>query len=174
MVAGGSIPYYDQYECNIYRINNQFQEELVHHAFNYMPSFELSTAYEGWYTVYIRGINDCGYSEWSSGEIECEAPSNNGPENRGETQCFIIYDPDSNNLSVRWNEEALLQSSTIQKNTTPSTYEVQVWNETKLVKSVFSNQQETMVSLTSLPKGFYIAKVIRDGKNYAKKFAIKK
>ena len=174
MVAGGSTPYYDQYECNIYRINNQFQEELVRHAFNYMPSFELSTAYEGWYTVYIRGINDCGYSEWSSGEIECEAPSNNGPENRGETQCFIIYDPDSNNLSVRWNEEALLQSSTIQKNTTPSTYEVQVWNETKLVKSVFSNQQETMVSLTSLPKGFYIAKVIRDGKNYAKKFAIKK
>ena len=169
MVAGGSIPYYDQYECNIYRINNQFQEELVRHALNYIPSFELSTAYEGWYTVYIRGINDCGYSVWSSGEIECEVP-----EDRSGSQCLIVFNSDSYYLSVKWNKEAIQQSSATQKNATQRNYEVQIWNETKLVKSFFSNQQETIVSLTDLPNGFYIAKVIKDGKNYVKKFTIKK
>jgi hypothetical protein len=161
-VESGYNPYYNQYECNIYRINNLFQEVLVRHAFNNTPSFEMSTAYEGWYTVYIRGINGCGYSEWSSGEIETVAPQNNGPEDRGEDQCLIIYNPDDNSLTVKWNEE-----------TTQGTYDVQVWNSTKLVRSVSSNMQETKLSLAGLPKGFYIAKVIRNGKIYAKKFAIK-
>ncbi len=161
-VENGSSPYYNQYECKVYRIDDQFQEVLVRHSFYYNPYFEMSTVYEGWYTVYIRGINDCGYSEWSSGEIETEAPQNNGPEDRGEDQCLIIYNPDDNCLTVKWNEE-----------TTQGTYDVQVWNSTKLVRSASSNRQETKLSLAGQPKGFYIAKVIRNGKSYAKKFAIK-
>ncbi len=169
-VENGSNPNYNQYECNIYRINNLFQEELVQHSFASSPSFEYSTAIEGLYTVYIRGINDCGYSDWSSIEVETEAPSDGI-----DTQCLISYNPEGNSLTVRWNEEVLLQSSpATQKNALRSTYEVQVWNKTKIVKSVFSNQQETTVSLAGFPKDFYIAKVIRDGKNYTKKFIIKK
>jgi hypothetical protein len=171
-VAGGGSPYYDQYECDIYRLNNNGTETLVKHMCCPTPYFEFGYPWEGWFVVYIRGINDCGYSEWSFGEIECEAPENNGPDNPEDNGCRIVYSPDGNCLFISWTDEAMQRSAVMQKDGKASTYEVQIWNETKKVKSVSSNQQETRVPLAGLPKGFYIAKVIRDGKNCATKFSL--
>jgi hypothetical protein len=171
-VAGGGSPYYDQYECDIYRLNNNGTETLVKHMCRPTPNFEFGYPWEGWFVVYIRGINDCGYSEWSFGEIECEAPENNGPDNPEDNGCRIVYSPDGNCLFISWTDEAMQRSAVMQKDGKASTYEVQIWNETKKVKSVSSNQQETRVPLAGLPKGFYIAKVIRDGKNCATKFSL--
>ena len=88
---------------------------------------------------------------------------------RSETQSvrhFVIF-------TVRCNKSPHFGTSATLKDLALSSYEVQIWNKNKLIKTLYSNEQETIVSLTSLPKDFYIAKVIKNGKNYTKNFFIR-
>lgn len=172
MVEVEGSPYYNQYECNIYKVLlHPYREVLMSHQLKTTSSFEFTFAAEGLYIVYIRGVNDCGYSEWSIGEVETVTPPDD-PE--GERRCVITYDTERSFLIVKWNDEDNERAQSAQKNVVQDTYEIQIWNGVKLVKSVFSSQQEAALSLAEIPRGFYIAKVIRENKYYTKKFAVEK
>lgn len=161
---------YDQYEIQVYRLNNQFQEVLVYQTYRSEPYIEYSNAYEGWFIVYIRGIGACGNSMWSSAEIETVTEPNPGPGPGEEPLLNISYDPEGNSLIVRLNDTAIRQTAGNKKDIASGKYEIQIWNNLRQVKSVSSNQPETRVSLADLPNGIYIAKVTKDGKSFEKKF----
>ena len=82
---------------------------------------------------------------------------------------LLDYDSTSETLTITVIEP---DAQISQEAKTRSTYEIELWNGLTSTKARSYNTDFTkyQMSLTGLPSGIYIVKVIIDGKTYSKKF----
>ena len=125
----------------------------------------------GWHHFMIRGYSRCGYSNWYHFYILVT-------ENYQYSSDLITLDYDSGSevVTITLNledKESNASSSAIQKKLENDSYTVQLWNNRHMIKSISTEQNVTQFSLVGVEKGIYIVRVIKDGKNYGKKFSKK-
>ena len=53
-----------------------------------------------------------------------------------------------------------------------SSYEIQLWNSSGLVKQVETDQPSYQLNLTGVPPGFYYVHVIKDGQTYRRQLVV--
>lgn len=154
---------YDRVEAQLYRMDNNLDPStLVYSWSNISTTNESIPGYTaGWYLFRLRGINDCGYSNWLEQEVEMVDFSM--------LNFLLDYDSTSETLTITVIEP---DAQISQETKTRSTYEIELWNGLTSTKARSYNTDFTkyQMSLTGLPSGIYIVKVIIDGKTYSKKF----
>lgn len=161
---------YDRVEAQLYRMDNNFNPtQLVQSWYNINTTGGASipgyTA--GWYLFKLRGVNDCGYSDWLEQEVEMVDFSMLNflldYEAASETLTLTLIEPDSQN-----SQGAEANSQSISR----GTYEIQLWNGiySTMARSYKTDLTKYQMSLAGLPKGIYIVRVVIDGKTYSKKF----
>lgn len=161
--VNGAITQYGL-EYYIYQLDNYFNPStLVLHGTSYnktnvcVPSFSA-----GWYLLKTRGYNECGYSNWLEQEVESIDTSS--------PNYLLDYSSSSQTLTLILQEPS---SGANNKNTTSKTtdnYEIQIWNSSSKVRSYTTNLTEFQMSLSGLPDGIYIIRVIKNDKTYSRKF----
>lgn len=148
---------YSQYEYEIYQYDNNWNSTLYSHVYNTYPLYGVSLPI-GWYWVRVRGINDCGNSDWIEGDVEMMDNWDYG----------LSYDPSSEVLTLSLANSLSEKSSPQSK--TSNTYEIQIWNSANMVKRFTTDLNTFQISLAGLPSGIYYIRVIKDGKSYSRKF----
>lgn len=163
---------YDRVEAQLYRMDNNFNPSTLVNSWSDISTTSASIpGYSaGWYLFRLRGVNDCGYSQWLEQEVEMVDLSM--------LNFLLDYDATSEMLTLSLIEPNSLstQSSTASTQTvTRGTYEIQLWNSlsTTMAKSFKTDLSTYQFSLAGLPNGIYIVRIIIDGKTYSKKFVKK-
>lgn len=160
---------YNSVEAQLYRLDNNFNPSTLVNSWSNISTTNASipcyTA--GWYLFRIRGVNDCGYSNWLEQEVEFVDISMLNfmldYDASSETLTLTLIEPDSQNFQ---GIEASSQS------TSRGTYEIQLWNGiySTMTRSYITDLTKYQMSLAGLPSGIYIVRVIIDGKTYSRKF----
>lgn len=160
---------YDRVEAQLYRLDNNFNPSTLVNSWSNISTTNASipgyTA--GWYLFKLRGVNDCGYSDWLEQEVEMVDFSMLSflldYDAASETLTLTLIEPDSQNAQ---GAEASSQSIT------RGTYEIQLWNGifSTMARSYKTDLTKYQMSLAGLPRGVYIVRVVLDGKTYSKKF----
>lgn len=153
--------YYNKYEYEIYRFDNNWNTSLYSHFFYYAPIFTVSLPI-GWYLVRARGVNDCSASEWVEGEVEM---MDNWPHG-------MIYDPSSETLTIGNSSQipAKVSANVSLGNLSMPKYTIEVWRDQKIIHSCSTNQLPYSVSMAGQPSGVYVVRIIKDEKCYSRKF----
>lgn len=156
-------------EAYLYRLDNNYNpSQQVWHSSNLNLTDVIVPNYSiGWYLLKVRGYNDCGYSDWIEQEIEIIDTSL--------LNILLNYDASTETLLVTILEPTIRTSergaSINQSQSSSCVYDIQLWSSTNLVKSYRTDLSKSQISLSGLPKGIYIIRVIKDGKTYSQKFA---
>ena len=115
----------------------------------------------------MRGVNDCGYSNWLEQEVEVVDFSMLNflldYDTTSETLTLTLIEPDSQNSQG---------AETSSQSTSKGIYEIQLWNGiySTMTRSYKTDLTKYQMSLAGLPRGVYIVRVVLDGKTYSKKF----
>ena len=161
---------YDRVEAQLYRMDNNFNPtQLVQSWYNINTTggASINGSTPGWYLFKLRGVSDCGYSDWLEQEVEMVDFSMLSfllvYDAASETLTLTLIEPDSQNAQ---GAEASSQSIT------RGTYEIQLWNGifSTMARSYKTDLTKYQMSLAGLPRGVYIVRVVLDGKTYSKKF----
>lgn len=154
---------YDRYEANVYTIDSNFNPSQLYRHFYFQGSTYNNIGYPiGWYLVKVRGINECGYSDWTESEVEVV----------DDWLLDIVYDVSTEVLevylmrSVSNDTQKYLNANSL----TSDNYEIQIWNSSKMVKRFYGNDIKSQISLAGLPSGIFVVRVLKNGNVYYKKF----
>ena len=119
--------------------------------------------------VRIRARNSCGWGEWS--DIRSVNVSYNKP-----TSFSLSPNPAITSITIQLEElnevAANIQTFSGQKankTTSSGISEIQLWSTTSLLRTHKTDQTTYQISVSDLPKGIYIVRVIKDGKTYTQK-----
>ena len=154
---------YDRVEAQLYRMDNNFNPSTLVNSWSNISTTNASipgyTA--GWYLFKLRGVNDCGYSDWLEQEVEMVDFSM--------LNFLLDYDAASETLTLTLIEPDAENST---QQVLRGTYDVELWNglTTTKVRSYRTDLTKYQMSLAGLPRGIYIVRVVIDGKTYSKKF----
>lgn len=154
---------YDRVEAQLYRMDNNFNPSTLVNSWSNISTTNASipgyTA--GWYLFKLRGVNDCGYSDWLEQEVEMVDFSM--------LNFLLDYDAASETLTLTLIEPDAENST---QQVLRGTYDVELWNglTTTKVRSYRTDLTKYQMSLAGLPRGVYIVRVVLDGKTYSKKF----
>ena len=154
---------FDRYEAYVYKLDNNFNpSQLYGHFFFTGDSYNNISYPLGWYYVKVRGVNDCGYSAWTDGEVEMV----------DDWLLNINYEASSEMLTVSIVGSSSQEITNVEnmQSTKNEKTEIQIWNSTQRVKKLFSNDSTVQISMTGLPSGIYVVRVIRNNKSYSRKF----
>lgn len=161
---------YDRVEAQLYRMDNNFNPtQLVQSWYNINTTggASINGSTPGWYLFKLRGVSDCGYSDWLEQEVEMVDFSMLSflldYDAASETLTLTLIEPDSQNA-----QGAEASSQSISR----GIYEIQLWNGiySTMARSYKTDLTKYQMSLAGLPKGIYIVRVVIDGKTYSKKF----
>lgn len=155
---------YDRVEAQLYRMDNNFNPtQLVQSWYNINTTggASINGSTPGWYLLKLRGVNNCGYSDWLEQEVEMVDFS--------ALNFLIDYDISSETLTVTLIDPAA-ESGNSQSKILSSSYDIQIWNSMSMVKSQRTDLSKYQISLAGLPSGIYIVRIIMDGKTYSRKF----
>lgn len=161
---------YERIEAKLYKLDNNFAPSQLVESWSNISTTSATIVGRapGFYLFELRGVNDCGYSDWLSQEVEMVDFSN--------PHFILDYEFTSEMLTLVLSD-SLSSSKLITKSnkTLPNAYEIQLWNSigSDLMQSYKTNLTTYQVSLVNLPKGFYIIKIIKDGQTFSRKFAKK-
>lgn len=156
--------YYTQFEANLYRISPvTFEPEAtpIRHWYSNSWHMVFDCIPQGWYLLQVRGINNCGVSEWLEDEIECvdtEWLRSNG----NETELTIMYSRQGQMLTVSVNQAP--------RSTTDNAYTIQLWNELNMVRELKPNDPVVQIPMTGLKNGLYTVRYVNRDEVIAKKF----
>lgn len=160
---------YDRVEAKLYSIDSNFNlSQLVQSWTNISTTFAtINGLTPGFYFFELRGINDCGYSNWLSQEVEVV--------NFSELNFLLDYEPSSEMLTLTLNEPLTPSSQITETNNlviTTEKYEIQIWNGigANMISNYMTDLTTFQIPLTGLPRGIYIVRVIKDGQTYSRKF----
>lgn len=154
---------YDRVEAQLYRMDNNFNPSTLVNSWSNISTTNASipgyTA--GWYLFKLRGVNDCGYSDWLEQEVEMVDFSM--------LNFLLDYDAASETLTLTLIEPDAENST---QQVLRGMYDVELWNglTTTKVRSYRTDLTKYQMSLAGLPRGIYIVRVVIDGKIYSKKF----
>ena len=157
---------YDRVEAQLYRMDNNFNPSTLVNSWSNISTSNASipgyTA--GWYLFKLRGVNDCGYSNWLEQEVEMVDFSM--------LNFLLDYDAASEMLTLTLIEPDAENST---QQVLRGTYEIQLWNGiySTMARSYRTDLTKYQMSLAGLPKGIYIVRVVIDGKTYSRKFVKK-
>ena len=154
-------------EARLYRLDNNLNPSQLIESW-----YDISTAGEqhiqgrppGWYLFELRGINECGYSDWMSQEVEMVDFS--------VFDFMLNYDASNEILEVTLMEPSS-QNVKNSANSLTELYEIQVWGGRSMVKNRKANSTKSQISLTGMSEGVYFVRIVKDGKTYSKKFVKK-
>ena len=155
---------YSQYEANLYRLSPiTFEPEStpIRHWNSFNTHETLDYIPQGWYLLEVRGINNCGISDWEGAEIECidtEWPRSNGSE----TELTLMYNRAGQLLTVSVNHASC--------STTDNTYTLQLWSETNMVREYKLNDPVVKIPMAGLKRGLYTVRYVNRDEVIAKKF----
>ena len=155
---------YSQYEANLYRLSPiTFEPEStpIRHWNSFNTHETLDYIPQGWYLLEVRGINNCGISDWEGAEIECidtEWPRSNGSE----TELTLMYNRAGQLLTVSVNHAS--------RSTTDNTYTLQLWSETNMVREYKLNDPVVKIPMAGLKNGLYTVRYVNRDEVIAKKF----
>ena len=155
---------YSQYEANLYRLSPiTFEPEStpIRHWNSFNTHETLDYIPQGWYLLEVRGINNCGISDWEGAEIECidtEWPRSNGSE----TELTLMYNRAGQLLTVSVNHAS--------RSTTDNTYTLQLWSETIMVREYNLNDPVVKIPMAGLKNGLYTVRYVNRDEVIAKKF----
>ena len=160
---------YNSVEAQLYRLDNNFNPSTLVNSWSNISTTNASipgyTA--GWYLFKLRGVNDCGYSNWLEQEVEFVDFSMLNflltYDSASETLTLTLIEPDSQN-----SQGAEVCSQSISR----GTYEIQLWNGnySTMTRSYKTDLTKYLMSLAGLPSGIYIVRIIIDGRTYSRKF----
>lgn len=157
---------YDRVEAQLYRLDNNLNPSTLVNSWSNISTTNASIpGYSaGWYLFKLRGVNDCGYSNWLEQEVEMVDFSM--------LNFLLNYDSASEMLTLTLIEPDAENST---QQVLRGAYEIELWNglTTTKVRSYRTDLAKYEMSLAGLPSGIYIVRVIIDGKTYSKKFAKK-
>lgn len=155
---------YDRVEAELYRIDSAGNPStLVQYWSNISTTNAQIPGYSaGWYYFQMRGVKDCGYSDWVGQEIEIvDIESLN---------FSMEYIASSEILTISFVNPVSSVSQLALKSDIQSSYEIQIWNSSELVRSYTTDQPSYQVSLAGLPAGVYVIRIVKDGRVYSRKF----
>ena len=155
---------YDQYEYEIYKLDNSWNPTLYHHFYSVNPTYEVSYPI-GWYDVRVRGINACGWSDWIEGEVEMTDNWRFGLDYNSASETLLI-----SSYQQIGSLNTLLNMPGNSETNFANLEEIQIWNTTNMVRYLTNIQTPIQISMYGLPNGVYTIRVIKDGKSYSKKF----
>ena len=157
---------YDRVEAQLYRLDNNLNPSTLVNSWSNISTTNASIpGYSaGWYLFKLRGVNDCGYSNWLEQEVEMVDFSM--------LNFLLNYDSASEMLTLTLIEPDAENST---QQVLRGAYEIELWNglTTTKVRSYRTDLAKYEMSLAGLPSGIYIVRVIIDGKTYSKKFVKK-
>lgn len=160
---------YDIVEARLYRLdNNNNPSQLVESWSNISTTNAHIDGYtQGWYLFQLRGVNDCGYSDWLEQEVEMVDFSilNFLLDYDASTEILTLTLIEPNNENAQ-NKTINSQSKLI------DSYIIELWNGLNSIKvdSYRTDLIKYQISLVGMPSGIYIVRIIKDGKSYSKKF----
>jgi len=154
---------FDRYEAYIYTLDSNFNPSQLYSHFNFVGStYNNINCPIGWYLVKVRGVNDCGYSDWTESEVEVV----------DDWLLDLVYDPSSEMLEVNLtrNSSDDTQYSVNNGSTKSINYEIQIWSPFKMVKRLSTSEMRSQISMSGLPSGIYVVRIIKEGKTFSRKF----
>ena len=158
-----SAPY--KIEARLYSLDANFNPDLEMWRSIYSSSthhnLPVTALGEGWYLLKVRAFNNCGYSEWLDTEVEIVDLSSLCPllEYDSSTESLVVTFPDLQNIQ------------TLKTQSTPIlACDIQIWNNTSMLKRFSVNQNLSRLSLTGLPNGVYAARILIYDHVYSRKF----
>ena len=166
-IDGDASSAYHTVQAELYRIDNNFNPSTLVQSWADISttSASIDGRSPGWYLFRLRGVNDCGYSNWLEQEVEMIDLSLNG---------FLLgYNPSAEMLTLTMNEPVPLLASPNAASIQSSqrgTYEIQLWNSTSILKRYTCSDTSFQISIAGMPSGIYVVKVIRNGQTYSHKF----
>ena len=162
--------YYTSYEAYLYRINGSTQTQLWHGTGLSEEFLIPYTMSPGWYKIRIRGYGDCGYSDWWNLEVQAITSLNL-------YSLVIDYNSESETVAVKvGNDEENAsgqQSNRLASSQSEREFIVQLWSDSKLIRSFKTDQDEFTISMAGLKSGIYFVRIIKNGRTYADKFVKK-
>lgn len=159
--------YYDKYEYEIYRFDKNWNTSLYQHFFNVSPNYEVSCSI-GWYLVRVRGVNDCGYSEWTEGEVEMQDMWNKNSEFE------INYDSSIETLTISRNTSSNVNYSnsySLQQINSTNRIKLEIWHGNELLRTLQPSIFPCQIKLSNLKNGIYILRILTNDKSYSVKFS---
>lgn len=161
--------FYSYYQVYVYKQNGNSWTQVAYlpHAISGYTSIPYYGT-NGWFKMVIRGYGQCGFSDWWEQEVLATDTNNFDSMN-----LLTAYNPSSQIVSIK-----LLKECDPEKNgrgqldnfETTDNYTIQLWEGSRMVKSICTNQKECQLSMTGMRDGVYLVRVISENKCYAGKF----
>lgn len=166
---------YTQFEANLYRIvgiSNPYYTFVWH--WNSFPMHAVISNYlsltPGYYLLQVRGVNNCGTSDWVETEVEC-IDTYMPRANEDDTVLSFIYNRQGQILTVTINHASTIASSGSQSHSNAlNNYTLQLWNETSMVREYKLKELMVQIPMTGLKNGLYTVRYVNNEKVIAKKF----
>ena len=155
---------YNRVEAKLYRLDNNFNpSQLIQswYDINTTGGASINGSTSGWYLLKLRGVGDCGYSDWLEQEIEMVDFSL--------LNFLVDYDSSSEILTITLIDPSV-EAGNSQSRVLSSSYDIQIWNSMSMVRSQRTDLSKYQFSIAGLPSGIYIVRIIMDGKTYSRKF----
>ena len=153
---------YSNYIVDLYRLNNDFSlgTRVGHWTTSSIDNMTFGYYPQGWYSLEVVGVNDCGTSNPVGTEIECVDGSWGMPR-----MFSFTYSQDSQMLTVTLNP--VLTSSRKQSS---DGCEIQLWNENSMLRKYKMTDEKLQIPMSGMKGGLYIIRAITDdGKSQQQK-----
>ena len=170
-----AVDAYDYLQVKIYKLANNGTKTLAYTNNNFLYGSSIPYTFSnGFYELQVRGVKDCGTSQWLIGQVSATSGSGGG---MFPLDMQISYDPSAETLNVTIMEDeggdelqgiqASINNNT--KTVSDEVYDVQLWSETAMVRHFTTTDSCFTISMNGLKRGTYILRVSKNGKIVTKK-----
>lgn len=170
-----AVDAYDYLQVKIYKLANNGTKTLAYTNNNFLYGLSIPYTFSnGFYELQVRGVKDCGTSQWLIGQVSATSGSGGG---MFPLDMQISYDPSAETLNVTIMEDeggdelqgiqASINNNT--KTVSDEVYDVQLWSETAMVRHFTTTDSCFTISMNGLKRGTYILRVSKNGKIVTKK-----
>lgn len=155
--------HYPSYEVDLYKMNSNFSlgPRVGHWVTSNLSNMTFGYYPQGWYSLQVVGVNDCGSSYAVSTQFECRSGGGGG----GPSPMFSFsYSQDSELLTVRripatGQERGLSE----RQSALEGICEIQLWNGNSMLRSIKSNDEHIQIPMSGMKAGLYVVRAIING-----------